>query len=99
MEDKEETVDPVSRYECEVCGKVETLTDREAFEAGWDYPPFIGTWGIISPRTCGDCGIEKSAYWFILKRTAEDMENIPEQHVNTIKRILAEVGGPSDDAS
>ena len=35
-----------NRYICEVCGKVEILTTDEAFEKGWDYPPFIGEFGL-----------------------------------------------------
>ena len=40
---------------CEVCGKTETLTPEEAFNEGWDYPPRMGGFGIVGPRTCGDC--------------------------------------------
>ena len=40
---------------CEVCGKTEILTPKEAFNEGWDYPPRMGGFGIAGPRTCGDC--------------------------------------------
>lgn len=50
-------------FECEVCGKTETLTDAEAFNQGWDYPPWMGVAGIISPRTCGDCPMTATAWW------------------------------------
>ena len=40
---------------CEVCGKTEMLTPAEAFSDGWDYPPRMGGFGIVGPRTCGDC--------------------------------------------
>ena len=43
-----------NRYICEVCGKVKILTTDEAFEKGWDHPPFIGEFGVVSPRTCPD---------------------------------------------
>ena len=39
---------------CEVCGKTEILTPKEAFNEGWDYPPRMGGFGIVGPRTCGD---------------------------------------------
>jgi hypothetical protein len=52
-----------STYECEVCGKVEKLTQLEAFDAGWDYPPFIGSWGEIGPRTCGSCNMMDTTWW------------------------------------
>ena len=42
---------------CEVCGKTELLTPEEAFNEGWDYPPRMGGFGIVGPRTCGDCPI------------------------------------------
>lgn len=78
---------------CEVCGREDNCTDAEAYSAGWDYPPFMGVWGIISPRTCPNCTIDKTAYWFLLSRSAEDQTPIPENHLTTIKRIMAE--GPS----
>lgn len=53
-------------YECEVCGKTEELTQLEAFEAGWDYPPFIGEWGVVSPRTCGSCTMLDTAWWALI---------------------------------
>lgn len=42
---------------CEVCGKKEYITAEQAFNNGWDYPPQMGAFGVLSPRTCGDCGI------------------------------------------
>jgi hypothetical protein len=74
-------------YLCEVCGKRETLTEDVAYTTGWDYPPFIGLWGVVSPRTCPDCGIEGTAYWHVLR---EGTENIPANHMVTIQRIMAE---------
>lgn len=40
---------------CEVCGKKEYITAEQAYMSGWDYPPHIGMFGILSPRTCGNC--------------------------------------------
>lgn len=74
-------------YLCEVCGKKASLTEDEAFKAGWDYPPFIGVWGIVSPRTCPDCDMTKTAYWHIM---TEGGKALPEHHMNTVRRILAE---------
>jgi len=45
---------------CEVCNKVELLTSKEGFYLGWDYPPRLGVFGIISPRTCADCEVENT---------------------------------------
>lgn len=50
---------------CEVCGRKEFLTADEAFESGWDYPPRIGHWGLLGPRTCGSCLIVNTLFWKI----------------------------------
>lgn len=51
---------------CEVCGKKEYLTAQQAFDCGWDYPPTIGVFGLLSPRTCGSCGIEDTLYMKVM---------------------------------
>jgi len=48
---------------CEVCGKKEFCTAEEAFNAGWDYPPKIGTFGLLGPRTCGQCSLTNTLFW------------------------------------
>lgn len=47
---------------CEVCGKKEFITAQEAFETGWDYPPKMGRFGLLSPRTCGSCPMSNTLY-------------------------------------
>jgi hypothetical protein len=42
--------------------------------------------------------VDQTAYWFLITRSAEDQTPIPENHMNTIKRIMAEAEGPSDAA-
>lgn len=44
--------------ECEVCEKKFTGTPKEAFNKGWDVPPYFT--GYIK---CGNCGIDKTAIW------------------------------------
>lgn len=71
---------------CEVCGKKELLTADEAFRQGWDYPPRMGKFGQISPRTCGNCLLadtlwmkltsEKKGVFALTKRERETMERI-----------------------
>jgi len=78
----------LSEYECEGCGLKETLTQRDAFNKGWDYPPFMGEWGIVSPRTCANCGIDTTAYWHLVTNNGDE---VPEKHLITIRRIIAEV--------
>lgn len=75
---------------CEACNREELLTSNEAFEAGWDFPPRMGTWGVISPRTCPNCGIEKTAWWAmaIEKRGIDEMT--PHERM-AIDRILEEI--------
>ena len=51
------------KHVCEVCGKEEILTPDEAFDQGWDYPPRMGTFGIISPRTCCNCAMIDTVWW------------------------------------
>lgn len=50
---------------CEVCGKKEYMTAKEAFDAGWDYPPDMGYFGLLGPRTCGDCLLKDTLFWKI----------------------------------
>lgn len=59
---------------CEACGKREFMTAEAAYIKGWDYPPKMGKFGVIGPRTCGDCGIEKTVWWNITK-SAKDKES------------------------
>ncbi len=48
---------------CEVCGKKEYITAQQAFDSGWDYPPQMGDFGLLSPRTCGNCLLKDTLYW------------------------------------
>lgn len=74
---------------CEVCGTEAVLTPDEAYEAGWDYPPRMGAFGVVSPRTCPNCPINRTVWWAITADGyIEDM--LSEQQLATIKRILGE---------
>ena len=48
---------------CEVCGKKEFITAKEALDAGWDYPPHFGKFGLLGPRTCGNCSLKDTLFW------------------------------------
>ena len=50
---------------CEVCGKKEFVTAQDAFDNGWDYPPNMGHFGMLSPRTCGNCLMKDTLFWKI----------------------------------
>lgn len=74
---------------CEVCGTSEVLDSDDAFNAGWDYPPRMGVFGIISPRTCGSCGIEDTLWWQLMVDKV-DVKDLDEKYKKTLTRILAE---------
>lgn len=50
----------ILKHICEVCGCEEVLDSDEAFELGWDYPPRMGKFKVLSSRTCPNCTIEKN---------------------------------------
>lgn len=78
---------------CDACGKTELLSSADAFEQGWDFPGVAGIYkdmpnygfGILSPRTCGDCMITKSLYWKAMKG-----EKLTEGDLLVIERIKRE---------
>lgn len=77
---------------CEVCGTVAIMTSAAAFAAGWDHPPRMGVWRVVSPRKCGNCGIDATLWWAI--QTGEldgsDPMSWPEHRRQTLARILNE---------
>ena len=82
------------RHICEVCGKMEVLTSKQAFDDGWDYPGIDGVYKtenfkILAPRTCGDCGIEKTAWWALLMEK-KGFENLTEAQKLAVERIKQE---------
>lgn len=77
------------RHICEVCGKEERLTPEQGFEQGWDYPPKMGEFKIVSPRTCGNCGINDTLWW-ILSVERKQPSDLNEQQLQTLNRILQE---------
>lgn len=77
------------RHICEVCGRDEILTPTEAYKAGWDHPPKMGHFGIISPRTCRDCPMDRTVWWAVeMDGYTEDMLSDAQREV--VARILAE---------
>lgn len=85
---------------CEVCGKKELLTADESFEQGWDYPPRMGKFRQLSPRTCGNCLLadtlwmkftsKKTDIFFLTKRERETMERIK----NEPESLMPQEGEP-----
>lgn len=74
---------------CEVCDKQEELTSEEAYAAGWDYPPSIGSWGVISPRTCGNCSMQDTVWWKLIAEGVPASSLTPKQK-KTLERIFNE---------
>lgn len=74
---------------CEVCDKHETLTPDEAFNQGWDYPPKMGAWGILSPRTCGDCDMTGTA-WSALMMEGKSFADLTDRQKAMVERVRQE---------
>ena len=83
------TPDTLILHVCEVCGKEETITAEEGYNMGWDYPPTIGAFRTVSPRTCGNCGIDKTL-WAELMFNKTPIDELSPRHKQTLLRILAE---------
>ena len=74
---------------CDACGKKELLTDDEAWAQGWDYPPRMYAFRLLTPRTCGSCFITGSLYWKLIvekKRLSE----LTETEKASLLRIMNE---------
>jgi hypothetical protein len=77
------------RLVCEVCGVEDLLTSEAAYEAGWDYPPRMGVFGVVGPRTCPDCPINQTVWWaIVVDGYTADMLTANQRA--TVARILAE---------
>lgn len=72
-----------------VCRTEAVLTPDGAYEAGWDYPPRTGTFGVTSPRICPNCPIKGTVWWAIMVDGYTE-QMLTEQHLATIERILGE---------
>lgn len=77
------------KHVCEVCGLEEMLTAEEAYNAGWDYPPFMGEFGVVSPRTCPICPMMATA-WAALTLQQKTPDQLSDNQKKAVKRIIAE---------
>jgi len=81
--------DVILRHICENCGKEKILRAEDAYMQGWDYPPLMGSFKSVSPRTCENCGIETTLWWELeVNKTL--IEQLSEKHLQTLKRIWSE---------
>ena len=78
-------------YVVEVDMKNKSVEDiaREAFNDGWDYPPRMGGFGIVGPRTCGECPINLTVWWALVSEK-KSVSELSQQQKETIKRIQGE---------
>ncbi len=53
------------------------------------YPPILGAYGLVSPRTCPDCGMEKTV-WAELTLRQKAPEDLSEKQYQALMRILHE---------
>ena len=77
------------KHICEVCGRTEILTPREAYDAGWDYPPVMGFYGIVTPRTCPNCRMVDTV-WAELVLNKKSVEDLSDSQKEVLVRILTE---------
>ncbi|MBQ8040970.1 MAG: AAA family ATPase [Lachnospiraceae bacterium] len=78
---------------CEVCGKKEFIDAATAFNNGWDYPPNIGAFGMLGPRTCGECALKDTLYWKINTNDSLPIvieKNLSPEELKTWRRIKKE---------
>lgn len=77
---------------CESCGKKAFISAKDAFDDGWDYPPQIGAFGLLGPRTCGDCRITDTLYWKVQQQSLPIVleETLTSEELKTWQRIKNE---------
>lgn len=77
---------------CESCGTKIYCTAQEAFDNGWDYPPRIGSFGLLGPRTCGNCTMIDTLYLKVMKQKIPIVieSNLTEKELRTWRRIKNE---------
>ena len=83
------TTDPFLHW-CELCAREELLSTQDAFDAGWDFPPRMGTWGVISPRTCPKCPMASTVWWAVAMEN-RSMDELTPGQLKTVGRIRDEV--------
>ncbi len=70
----------------EVCEKSEIIDSDLAFDKGWEYPPIMGSFRILSPRTCPNCTIEKTVWW-ALAMEGKSLEDLSKRQIEVLTRI------------
>lgn len=79
----------ILKHICEVCGKIEVIDSDLAFDEGWDYPPRMGKFKVLSPRTCPNCTIEKTVWWSLAVE-GKSIQDLDDKQIKTLLRIMME---------
>ena len=60
--------------------------------AGWDYPPKIGLFGFLGPRTCGRCSVTETLFFKVQQQKIPIVfeEALTEKELQTWQRIKEE---------
>lgn len=74
------------RHICEACGVEKVMTPEQAYSEGWDYPPKMFPFGVLSPRTCGNCTIDKTLWWRLVTEGL-DPKDLTEADLALIERV------------
>lgn len=77
------------RHRCEVCDRTEVLEPDAAHRDGWDYPPKMYAFGVVSPRTCPHCSISETA-WAAVALQGKSWEELTDRQRAAVERILNE---------
>ena len=75
---------------CEVCGATKIMTPEQAFSEGWDYPPRMGMFGVVSPRTCGNCTVEGTLWMSLQSGEIKSVDDMTSEQLVVLERILNE---------
>ncbi len=75
---------------CEVCGKTKVMTPEQAFQEGWDYPPMMGAFGVVSPRTCGDCSMDETLWMALQSGKIKSVDDMNSDQRKVLERIMNE---------
>lgn len=95
-EEREQFIEDLNKngfwHYCECCGTKKFMTPKQAFDEGWDYPPKIGFWGVISPRTCGNCSMTDTVWWKLNMNKVKKMsiEDLSDKEKKVVSRIMFE---------
>ena len=76
----------ILKHICEVCGKIEVIDSDLAFDEGWDYPPRMGSFRILSPRICNNCDVENTV-WFAPTVDGKALDELSTKQIDVLMRI------------